>query len=67
MPLISPAGMDSPGRPARFTERVYISSRYIASGSSDFAPRAKAVPGAAVRDERSYATELRMTKSILSV
>ena len=37
-----PAGTEMPGRPAIFTVTVKMSSRYIAIGSPDFSPNAKA-------------------------
>ncbi len=37
-PSDSPAGIDTPGRPAMLTGRVQASDRYIATGSSSLAP-----------------------------
>ena len=46
MPSASnPAGTEIAGIPAKFAEIVAISVKYIASGSSDFAPKSNAVVG----------------------
>ena len=43
--MSKPAGTDIAGSPARLAEIVAISVRYIASGSSVFAPKSNAVFG----------------------
>ena len=52
----APHGTDIPGSPARLTEMVKMSDRYILSGSSVFSPSRKAVvgaTGAAIRSQLS--------------
>ncbi len=58
-----PAGSDIPGSPARFTGMVVTSLRYMASGSSIFSPRRKAVVGA-VGDTTTSASRKAAAKSL---
>jgi hypothetical protein len=42
---VNPHGIDNAGTPARFTDIVNISDRYIESGSEDLSPNLKAGVG----------------------
>ena len=51
-PLLSkPQGMESPQLPARLSDRVKMSARYICRGSSAFSPILKAVKGEVGQEE----------------
>src|SRR5277367_2357376 len=54
-----PHGIAMPGKPARFTEIVKMSDRYIVSGSFIFSPSLKAVVGATGVTIKSHCSKAR--------
>ena len=58
--LLKPPGTDIPGRPARLVDRVKMSERYMASGSSTFSPFFQAGVGETGEISRSHDSQARL-------
>ena len=67
LPEVKPQGMLMPQMLARFADMVYISDRYICSGSSTFSPILKAAVGEVGRAIRSTSSKAFRKSSRMSV